>query len=260
MNSVEEAEQLVEKSNWTSKALVYLKNVKITEYDLKDGGLSVITEYNLLTPDVIAKLKAIEKEKRNIVIGKLQAKYPKLSEEMVVGFKEARKAFVIRNSISSDKILSIKKDALFIINGINVQEQITPNLLFRGKNMYSSYLNLNKREFYFSPFNQDLDIKGLSEDVISKQSEYLLKSIKTFMRLAEKVQKDVLFDTLKDFQAKYLSKELDPEYYRNLDTGKFLFGEYEMDECFADWKGTLDISYNYINYVLPMIKQLLLLN
>ena len=83
-----------QKSNYTNKNILYLKNVSITEYDLKSGGFNVIREFKLLPEDKIKLLETYEKDKRNIVIGKIQAKSSKLSKEMVEGFGKARAKFV----------------------------------------------------------------------------------------------------------------------------------------------------------------------
>jgi hypothetical protein len=256
----QDAIDLVEKSNWTSKALLYLKNVFITEYDLKSGGLSVIKENSLLNNDVIEKLSSMEKEKRNIIIGKLQIKYPDLSAKMVEGFASARKTFVDKNNIKADQILSIKKDALFLINPKGIIEQVTPNLLFRAKNTYTSYLNINRKEFYYSPSLEFLEVKGIPDEIVQKQNEYLLKDMLRFMRQAEKITAPVLFSSLREYQSKYLKRELPTETYRNLENGKFSFDGYDMDEIDAEDIENVDISKNYTEYVLPMIRQLLLLD
>ena len=95
-----------EKSNWINKNIKYLKNVSITEYDIHDGGLSIISEYQLLPKNKIEKLKTYEKQQKNIVIGKLQAKNPDLAKNMVEGFGKARDLFVTQNNIPIDNILT----------------------------------------------------------------------------------------------------------------------------------------------------------
>lgn len=255
-----EALELVSKSNWTSKALLYLKNVFITEYDLKSGGLSIIKENRLLNDDVITKLDALEKRNRNVVIGKLQLKYPDLSAKMVEGFTDARKKFVETNGIRADQILSIKKDAIFIINPSGIKEQITDNLLFRAKNTYTSYLNIGRKEFYYSPSLEFLDVKGLPDETVEKQKAFILSDMRTFMRQAEKITTPEMFASLREYQGRYLKRELPIETYRNLETGKFEFDGYESDETDQSEIESVDIKGNYLNYVLPMIRQILLLD
>lgn len=246
-------------SNWLNKDIEYLKNVNITEYDLASGGLSVIKEYELLPKDKIAKLDAMDKQTKNITIGKLQIKLKNLSKNMVIGFGLARQLFVDTNQIPDDNILAIKKDALFLINCEGIDGNLTDNLTFRPKNTYSSYMYINRKEFYFSSSTREMDIKGFSEDVKSAQKDYLFADFARFMLISEKGNYDQLISQLTEYQIKYLDKKLPLETYRNIDTGLFTytlngFDSEFVDESFID---DLDISYNYINYVLPMIQLLL---
>ena len=242
-----------QKSNYTNKNILYLKNVSITEYDLKSGGFNVIREFKLLPEDKIKLLETYEKDKRNIVIGKIQAKSSKLSKEMVEGFGKARTKFVELNRIPDENILSIKKDALFLINCNNIQGKVGEYLEFRMKNKYSSYMRLNNKEFYFSPF-EDLEVKGLSDECKEKQKDYLLKDINMFLNQNEKIPPEMLFNNLKKYRSNYLERKLPIETYRNLDTGVFNFGNFDLDDIDESFLTDLDISYNYINYVLPMIQ------
>ena len=247
-----------DKSNWLNKDINYLKNVNITEYDLASGGLSVIKEYQLLPKDKIAILDKMDKESKNIAIGKLQAKLKNLAKNMVIGFGLARQSFVDLNTIPDENILAIKKDAMFLINCSGIEGNISDNLHFREKNTYTSYMYINRKEFYFSSSTREIDVKGVSEEVRTAQKDYLFSDFAKFMLIGEKGDPDLLMNKLTEYQIKYLSKKLPLETYRNLDTGLFTYSnnfelEY-IDESFID---DLDISYNYMTYVLPMIQILL---
>ena len=249
-----------EKSNWINKNIKYLKNVSITEYDIHDGGLSIISEYQLLPKNKIEKLKTYEKQQKNIVIGKLQAKNPDLAKNMVEGFGKARELFVTQNNIPIDNILTIKKDAIFLINMNNINGAVTKNIEFRPKNKYSSYINLCNKEFYLS-FGE-LTIKGLSEESINLQKDYLLSDICRFLSQAEKIDSTLIVENLRKYSKEYLTKKLPLNTYRNLDNGQFeLFsdglGDYTLEEIDETFLDDLNISYNYLNYVLPMIHEIL---
>lgn len=247
-----------ERSNWTNKEIEYLKNVIITEYDLASGGLSVIKEFKLLEQKYIDNLDQMEKEKKNITIGKLQAKLPQLAKNMVIGFGKARQLFVDQNQIPDENILSIKKDALFIINVDNINGHVSSNLNFRGKNKYSSYMRINDREFYYSSLSRSLDIKGISDDCKNYQEKYLLNDINKFIGQGERISPEMLYENLKKYQSDYLNKRLPIETYRNLDTGIFTMeGGFEMDTIDDSYIDQVDISYNYLFYVLPLIKLLI---
>ena len=246
-----------ERSNWTNKSIDYLKNVTITEYDLASGGLSVIKENNLLGPKYIAELDAMEKEKKNIIIGKLQAKIPDLAKNMVIGFGKARQAFVDLNNIPDENILSIKKDAIFLVNCYNINGQVSKNLLFRAKNTYSSYIRLNNKEMYFSAITKELDVKGLSDEAYSLQEKFILKDIARFLSMSEKISEEQLYLNLKKYRSDYLNRNLPIETYRQLDTGIFVVDNFEMNTVDQSYIDQIDISFNYKNYILPLIRILL---
>lgn len=249
-----------QKSNWTRNDIDYLKNVTITEYDLRSGGFSVIKEYKLLDQKYIDEISKLEKEQQKITIGKLQIKIPDLSKKMVEGFGKARKEFVTKNNVSEDNILSIKKDALFLINCFNITGKLSDNLEFREKNSYSSYIRLNNKEFYYSSSANDLDVKGLGDKERELQQLFLLKNIKIFLKQAEKISKYELYKSLKDFRSKYLNRKLPVETYRNLDSGTFIMldSNFEMDNVNEQMVNNIDISYNYKYYIMPLIQKILL--
>lgn len=245
------------KSNWINPDYVYWKNVQIVEYDIKDGGLSIIKENKLLDQPLIDKLISQEKEIRNINIGKIQAKDKDLSKNMVEGFGDARERFVNNNNIAEVNILSVKKDAIFLINPKNINGIISENIEFRKKETYTSYLYINRKEFLYSAKTKGLTIKGFTQESKEYQKNFLLKDIKKFMRQAESVEPEVLFKSLKTYRENYLNKKLPTETYRNLDTGMYLIDGYEMSECDDSYIDKLDISYNYITYILPIIRELI---
>ena len=147
---------------------------------------------------------------------------------------------------------------MFLINCYNVNGQVSDNLLFRPKNTYSSYMYINRKEFYFTSKTRQLDTKGFSEEVRNKQADYIFKDFSKFMLLSEKGDEKKLMDALALYQTMYLNKELPVETYRNLDTGMFEYGgQFEMDTIDEDYIEDVDVSYNYMTYVLPMIQILL---
>lgn len=241
------------KSNWTNKEIKYLKNVSIVEYDLQSGGLNIIKQFKLLPQEKINQLESFDKEKRNIAVGKLQIKDKDFSKKLVECFGTARSMFIEKNNIPDTQILSIKKDAIFLINCFNINGKVSEFLNFRNKNRYSSYMRINEKEFYFSA-DKDLDVKGLSEEAYDYQKDFLLADIKMFLNQNEKITPDILFNNLVEYRRKYLNKELPLETYRNLDTGVFEFDNFSLKEIDESLKDNLDISYNYKNYLMPFFQ------
>ena len=219
---------LAEKTNYLNKDILYLRNTTIQEYDIKSAGFTVIKSKKLLPPEEIQMLETIDKEARNIHIGKRIIRFPKISEEIINTLAEVRQDFFILNNIQEDEILSIKKDAVFLIKKVP-EHLIIGDFEFRQKSSYTSYCYINKVEFYYDALTETFDIKGLPEDAKKLQEEYLIKDIKRLIALAEKLTPDKLFILLKQYRSKYLKRQLDPATYRDLNTGRYSVGDYFFD-------------------------------
>jgi len=249
--------EFAKKTNWSNSEYQYLKNVNITEWDIKSAGLSVIKFEKLLPEDEIKKLENMTKQMRTVREGLFQKENPTLAEKIVKTLEKVRFGFAYMNNISSSDVLSIKKDAIFLVNKVPEITTIKDYFIFREKSSYSSYIKLNKNEFYLKKDGK-LDIKGINSENIRKQENFLLKDIAYFLRMSEKLNPSQMFSILKNYRKKYLNKELPIETYRELDSGLFrLSNNYfpaEVDDSVVDM---IDISQNYMNYILPMINMLL---
>lgn len=250
------AKEIAEKSNYLNKDILYLKNTTISEYDIKSAGFTVIKFKKLLPPEEIEQLEKADKQTRNILIGKRILKYPKISEEIINTLADIRKDFVVLNQIHDEDILSIKKDAIFLIKKLptNLKLDIFE---FRPKGKYTSYCYVNKKEFYYSSVTNTLDVKGISDESRVSQEKYLLNDIKRIMAMAEKITPDQLFLILKQYRSKYLNRQLNKETYRNMDNGKFEVNGYFLDTISDDSLADVDISQNYISYLVPLFKALI---
>jgi hypothetical protein len=75
--------------------------------------------------------------------------------------------------------------------------------------------------------------------------------------MSEKISEEQLYSNLKQYRHDYLNRLLPIETYRQLDTGVFLVGNFEMNTVDESYIDQIDISFNYQNYVLPLIRILL---
>lgn len=254
--SVNEALLIAEKTNYLNKNISYLKNIKIVEWDIKSAGFNVLKFRKILNEKDLEELEKLPKNRRTIKEGYLQKKHPYIAEEIMTTLSKVRKAFVILNQLKEWNILSIKKDAMFLINS-NIKNNIIKDVFeFRNKNEYTSYIYLNKKEFYYNSNNGNIDIKGLSNENKEKCTTVINK-IKGFLRSGEKLTNEKLYLEFKLFREKYLNRTLDCEFYRELDSGKFRIGNYTFDEITEEQKVDLDITQNYMNYFLPIFQELL---
>lgn len=254
---------LYKKHNYINKDITMLRST-IKEYDMEEGGFSIIKEFQLLPlKDIDYLEKNFDKKGRHIEIGKLQQNNKKLAISMMEGFIECRKIFFEENDLDENNILSIKKDAIFVFESKVNKIQFGKYINFRPKGKYSHYIRLNNVEFYYSIWKDLLDVKGLGG-----HNHMLFDKIKYFMRVNDKLNRFDMFKVMKKFRKEYLNFDLDLEFYRELNnksfdenSQNFVFrlksllrqDDLILDEISDDMTDYLDISYNYVNYIIPLI-------
>jgi hypothetical protein len=251
------ARLLAERSNYLNKDILYLKNTEIIEYDIKSAGFNVIKFRKLLPIEEIQELESIDKQERNIRIGKRIIRYPNIGEEIINTLAEIRSDFGVANSIEEHDVLSIKKDAIFLIKKKPSELNFKGFFEFREKETYTSYCNLGGKEFYYSAKKLQLDVKGISDKARKQQEKFLLFDIKKIMSSAEKLSPEQIFSVLKNYRSKYLNRELPRETYRDIETGMYQMGDYSLEDISDEMLKDVDISQNYINYILPLIKNII---
>jgi hypothetical protein len=235
--------------------VAYLFNTEIVEYDMKEAGFSLVQEYELLPKTVIEDLKKIPKEQRKIEIGNLQRQSDKLKSDLKTAFALARERFFDLNVLDKEDIISIKKDAIFTTKKCNIQE-IGDYIVFRPKNTYTSYIHMYTHlEFYYNPTT--LDIKGIGDEKLVYHEDYMIKFLKNFFHKMETEDPIKVIEYTKRFIDKYKKMELEVGYYRNFDV-KSEFHLKDKSAVFMDYwedsKEDLDITYNYFNILMKLIK------
>jgi len=245
----------------------YIKDILISEYDIKSAGFSVIKYKKLLSEDIINELEKMSKEKRNIKIGKFMKEDVNLIKEVNATLAEVRKEFIRLNNLEEHDILSIKRDAIFVIKKQPTNLVIFDYFVFRPKDVFTSYMYIDNKEFYYSSINKEFLIKGLSNnrdmqfgekiDDINYENEPLLKDIKRFMSLGEKLSKEELYKQLTTYKRKYVNRQLDKKTYRNLITGCYSYKGFQVKDIDDALLNDIDITYNWVTYIIPLIQNLL---
>lgn len=259
---------LAAKTLYLNKNIDYIKDISITEYDIKSAGFSVIKYKKLLSEEIIQSLEKMEKKQRNIRIGKYMRTIEGLAKEVNNTLAEVRRQFVILNSIEEEDILSIKKDAIFIIKKKPTNLIIYGYFEFRPKSSFTSYMFIGNKEFYYSGLNKEFLIKGLSEERegyhgeeienIVYENEPLLMDIKRFMALGEKLSQDALYEQFKRYKYKYTHFQLNKKTYRNIVTGYYDIGEkFHIKNISDDMLKQVNISYNWMTFIQPIISYML---
>ena len=245
---------LYKKHSYLNKDVEYIIANEIIEYDIQSAGFNIMKKYKLLDDDKIRYLETLGKKQRQIQIGMYQRQDRTLVKKFNEKFMEVRKWFFENNNIEDDHILSVKKDA--IITTKRCFELEFDNILFAEKNIYTSYYYLNNYEFYY---NKDtIDVKGIGDDLLELHKEYMLDFLYNFFKMNEIADRKKVIELIKDFAYYYKNKELNIGYYRELNTQSLfkiherLFGE-KVGLQYTKEKNNIDISYNYMNYVVPLI-------
>lgn len=241
-----------------NKDIDYLFNCEIKEYDLKSAGFNLIKYFKLLPEKEIIKLEKMNKEKRHIEIGMMQRRDKKLTQGLKDAFLEARKMFFEANDICDEEVLSIKKDAIFVIDK-HCYNTIFDNLEFVCKNTYLGYMHINKMEIYYTNNESPIDVKGLNDDVLSYHQDYMLDFIRTIFTYTIYNDRKYLIKFITDFIKAYRNNELEFGYYRELNNESYYLIKYDGDDEYSmirdleDDNGLeLNIQYNYFNILVPI--------
>lgn len=220
----------------------------IREYDMAKANINVLLYNNIISKQEYDYLYELPKIQREITIGMKQKNNHKITEALQNGFKDARHLFYNANNIKENNILSIKKDAIFLIDKIP-KTTIFENINFKLKNIYVSYYNLAKMEFYYTNINQEkIDIKGMSEESINLHRNYFYDLLCFIFSEALSGNYQNLLILIKDISNRYLNKEFSIEYYREFNNRSLFRTNYQINNSvyYINSIGS-KICYNDIN-------------
>lgn len=235
-------------------------NSSIIEYDIRSANTSLMRYYGMIPEKQIASLEKLSKKKREIAVGLLCQKDKEFSKKLNNAFDDIVNMFIEVNRLEDIDILSIKKDAVFVINRKDIKTTFGP-VVFVPKNKYHSFIKINNFEFYIN--DEKIDVKGLQnqQDKHVDGILFLIRDVLNTCIKSNMNHKDIQ-KYLSEFVLEYKKKTLDFPIYREfnqtsqyavwLDGEKYYFDE--IDETYIE---ELDISFNYINIILPLVRLLL---
>lgn len=259
---------ILERTSWTDRSVDLLIH-DIIEYDMRDGGLSIIKEDKLLPPNLIEKFSKMEKGiKRNAAIGKLRYKkeYADIPAKQNAAFTKYRLLFGEFNELEDEDILSIKKDAIFS-KKYCYHLKIGQYIEFAEKHIYQAYLYIKVQdpkgtknlEFYWSE-NGRLDVKGIDDKILDKyHRDYILKVIWRVLRYMVYFDKKGAIEYLVNFMDDYKMRRLPMEYYRTFNDDSIYPINFEgrqmvWTDVGKDQIHDIDISYNYIHIFTAILR------
>lgn len=201
-----------EQTTWMNPSIEYLFDDDIREYDIADAGYSLIKQFKLLPESEIQRLGRLDKGiERHIEVGKMQRDNKEFSNRLLKAFRDARFYFIETNKLTDDKIISVKKDAIFTIGEVNRTK--FGQVVFVPKNIYSSYLrfpNIQNLEIYYN--KNGIDFKQINDHSVAKHRLYTVEFLNTFIHKME-YKDHSLKRFMIDHIMKYKTMALEEEYY-----------------------------------------------
>lgn len=245
---------------YLNKTRPLLINSEIIEWDIKSANISIIKAYKLLPEDMIEKIENMPKKARNVTVGKIGMKDKTFMSTLEDKFTEVVERFINENNLDMNyDVLSVKRDAVFVINRNITSNSQMGAINFIPKNIYTGFIYIKPYEFYWT--GKDVEMKNLSIDYQKLHTDGILSFIKDIFILASRNDFKRLKLYLVEFVNAYKKKELPFDFYRTFDSmSKFtIYFDYgdrvimsdNVDESLLK---NLDISYNYINIVLPICR------
>jgi hypothetical protein len=229
-----------------------------------EAGWNLILYYRLLPKSETDNLKALSKANRKIQIGKLMRDNPEFNRRLTKAFSLMRKKFFEENNIGESNVLSIKKDAIFVLDKVCKHRKFG-NVEFATKNRYTSFHLFGNVEMYYQSSTDTLHIKGINDDTLELHRNYMIYVLKMLFRSLESDNRKVFVNTVKEFTKFYKERKLPLGYYREFNpqsvftiTEKLnILSSYRVafPDVGEDLRDTIDISYNYMNYILPIIQR-----
>lgn len=237
----------------TNRDYPFIHNNEIIEWDIKSANTSLMSYYNLQPEDLIQTLASMPKAQREISVGKLMRKDKEFTKALEESFNKIVDEFISMNNLTWDNIVSVKRDAVFVKNHA-IKYTTFGAVNFIPKNCYKHVLLLPRYEIYIS--DSKTDVKGIPDEKLALHLNGILDFVNTSLNIADNFI--TLHKYFKEYVNTYKKKELEFDHYRefNPDSLYRIGGEYPMlaEEMIEDDIEWLDISYNYINVVMPTIQ------
>lgn len=212
--------QLYEKVNYIS-GLRFIFSNYIREYDLSKANINVLYSKGVIDYSMYAKLLVASREERQITIGLLERENKEVINILKDGIIEAKKMLFEANDIQDGDILSIKNDAVFVINKWLNYTKFGDYIEFKLKSTFTSFVYLNGIEIYYG-YDKISGIENIQTKGLGKK-EYLHTNFMIdfiaylFSEMEVGDVKDAI-SSLSDFYMDYVSGNLDIGYYREFNS------------------------------------------
>ena len=247
--------KLFENVNYRSD-IKFVHSRFIREYDIRKANISILYKSGVIDKVTYNRLYNSSRATRQIEIGLMEKYNPEVYKVLAAGIIEAKRKLFTMNDIKDYEVLSIKNDAVFILDRQLQYTEIDDIIVFAQKNTYTSYISLNfgsRVEIFYGldkiSNSEKVDVKGISDNLLYLHKDYFLDFIVFILSSIETESIEEVISSFKDFYNNYISLSLPIEYYRefNSDSKYRILNTIYAANSLADTdenKRLLNISYN----------------
>ena len=240
--------ELYKRTLYTIKAKWFIH--EIFEYDISKANISILLQYGYISPAEYNMYAQMNRMQRQISIGRLQ-KNPEYKNAIANGFENARKELIVQNSINEEDIVSIKKDAMYVLRRLQVTDFGHIHFTLRGT--YTIFINCMGLEIYFYydelTDNYDIQVKGISDELLPLH-EAFMSVICEALRMVQKGDIKSAIEYIATIRTKYFNGELPVEYYREFNRTSVYklsgcnYGVMDLSEAEKRHLTCIDMTYN----------------
>jgi hypothetical protein len=240
----------------------------ITEVDMADAGMTVIRLEGLLEAGVVRALEGLPKHERSVEVGRISRagakgrSGPSLAELVTRGIQLRVEEMLKLNGVERDRLLSVKRDAVFV-TGVPPSRLVLPDgTRFRVKGSYTAFARLGQVELYCVPSRGIYDLKGVAEERRHLHGPFCVQFAMDILGLAEAGNLVEAADTVVQFRNDYVGLRLPLGFYRELNAGSGFCvragrSRFALDNVGPAFpKGDLDIVHNLRSVVVPLARAL----
>lgn len=207
---------MVDKIYWTNPEIDFLINHYIREYDMSRAGQTALFMAGCIDESTYIRLCSLPRMDRQIQTGLLIQEHPEFEDARKDILAKVRTDFQEQNGLYEDDIVSIKNDAIFVVDKVCSVD--TFGLMkFKVKNTYSSYYRFGRTELYYygdtREVDNKIDVKNISDKKLELHKDFMLDFLH-YLFLTAQVNVYDCISTLQQFESDYLNLNLDLGFYR----------------------------------------------
>ena len=247
---------------WTASVDVLVGH-QIVEVDMRSAGLTVIRAEGLVPPDLLARLEAMPKGASAVAIGKLNRvpEYKGISDRITQGIRTRMEALLRVNGVESDRILSVKRDAVFLLGTPPPRLALDDGTQFSIKNAYSAFAKLGTVEVYANLRRGTADLKGIPTEKEVLHRNHTLRLVLDFLDMLAKGKTVEAADTLRQYREDYVTRRLPLGFYREFNAsssyavrmGRSVYHILEGDDVRVEG---IEIAHNLRTVIIPLARSI----